>query len=75
VIAVRQFHSQFGRDHAAAAVGRITGDADFHARSFRLIACGVSLMLWIFVMVPQIRWPFGSRDSDFDWQHGLGEIG
>ncbi len=55
VIAFRQFHPQFGRDHAAAAVGRITGDADFHARPFRFTTTAL-----------HIRWPASRRDSDFD---------
>ena len=33
VAAIGQFDSQLRGDYAAAAIGRITGDADFHMRS------------------------------------------
>jgi len=38
VSTLRQFQPQLGRDHAAASVGRIAGDADFHACPFRISA-------------------------------------
>ena len=54
VAALRQFEPQLGCDHAAAAVGRIAGDADFHACPFRISARAL-----------HIRWRADSRDSVF----------
>ena len=56
VVTLRQLQPQLGRDHAAASIGRIAGDADFHACPFRISARALS-----------IRWRAGSRDSDFAW--------
>src|SRR6266853_3807441 len=52
VVTLGQFHPQFGRDHAAASIGGIAGDADFHACPFRISARAL-----------QIRWRAQSRDS------------
>ena len=55
VAALRQFQPQLGCDHAAAAVGGITGNADFHSCPFRISTRAL-----------HIRWRGRSQDSVFD---------
>ena len=49
VIAFRHFPPQFGRDFAAAAVGRIARNADFHARPFRIATAGIQILTECFM--------------------------
>src|SRR5579862_8470678 len=53
VIALGQFHSEFGRDYSTAAIRRITSDADFHVRAFASPVCSM------------IRWLEWAADADF----------